>query len=191
MSINPSSTISVNASSGISRSSTTRSNILNPELRQCIYAGNGSIVTGVVISTRVYSSYGFSTNNYCATMTGTVNIPSGEMFYELIKSPNINVRAYDQLNGNGREIDYIPNMVKSIVISEGNPYSYEHMGPGAILGIVIVIIIIIILLSSGGYFGHKYYKKWRGRSRRQSEDLEPAQGFESEPRGGGYHKIRY
>jgi hypothetical protein len=193
MSINPSTTISVNASSGTSTTSATRSNMLSPDLSQCIYAGNGSIVSGVVISTRVYSSYGFSTNNYCVNMTGTVNIPSGEMFYEIIKSANVNIRAYDQINGNGTEIDYIPNKVKSFVISQGNYNSSDQMSnPGTVIGIVFIVIIIIILLSSGGYFGHKYYKKWRGH-RRQSEDLEPVPSFESEGRGegGGYHKIRY
>jgi hypothetical protein len=163
-------------------------NILSSDLGQCIKGGNGKIINGVVITTRIYNNYGYSTNNYCISTNGIVNIPDGEMFYELIKSANTNVTAYDQPDGNGNQVQLIPPMVQSLLISvnqDGD--SSSQLSTGAIIGIVIMVIIILALLSSGGYYGHKYYKKWRGRQ--SSPVSEYSEGdFQT---NGGYQKIRF
>jgi hypothetical protein len=196
MSTNPSSTnIALNGLSGTNMAST--SNLLSPDLGQCIIGGNGSISNGVIVTTRIYNNYGFRTNNYCIIRNGTMNIPSGEMFYELVKTSDTNVIAFDEPNASGNRIDYIPNMVKSLVITtDTGDGSSSSLSSGAIVFIVLLILFFIVLLSTGGYYGHKYYKKWRGNRSRSHYDVgdEPTHSrYESASEGAPeeYHKVRY
>lgn len=159
---------------------------LNPDLSSCI--SNGVISNGAVITTRVYGQSGFKNNTYCVSVSSIVNIPTGEMFYEIIKAPNVTINAFDKLNGMGNVIRFDPDHVKSISVSidssddsSNGGSSSNKLSGGAIAGIVIAVLIILVLMGMGG---RHYYKKWYGNGMRSPRYVE----LSSE---GGYQKLRY
>jgi len=135
---------------------------LNTDLTKCIKFGSGTITNGVIITTRIYNATTFTSYSYCVDDSTTVNIPKGEMFYEIIKANNVLVTGYDELNGNGNQTDLLPGNVQSLVITvypDGSSSDY-NLSSSAISIILIVSIFMLILLSSSGYYAHRYYNNW-------------------------------
>lgn len=189
----------------MSAPSTPSPPILNSDLSVCLGKENGGISVGAIIGTRMYTKGNFISNSYCVSRDGTVNIPKGEIFYDIIRSnDNINIIGFDQNDGKGNQIDLIPNKVKSLIFTvlPPNDESSYQLGSGAIAGIIIGTIFLLILLSSGGYYGHRYYKRWSRRPNMEDSDVlfrSPNSEMEyvniredmNKGMDGGYKTIRY
>jgi hypothetical protein len=177
-------------------------NSFNSNLSSCIYGGNGSVVNGAIITTRSYNNSGYTNNNYCVNVSTIMNISNGEMFYEVITAPDVMVIGYDQTDGDGNQVDLIPNIVKSVSVQIGSGGQSNNGFSGRFIILIIICIIMIMVLSYGGYHTYKHYRKGHSNVNPSADTSEI--GIESpgtnegpmsregpEGLGGGYYKIRY